>query len=70
MFLTRLGEGTKAIVTGDVTQIDLPRKSESGLTHAISLLSEVDDVFVSRLDSRDVVRSPLVRKIIEAYERE
>ena len=70
MFLTRLGEGSKAIVTGDITQIDLPRKSESGLTHAVSLLSGVDEVFVSRLDSRDVVRSPLVRKIIEAYERE
>jgi phosphate starvation-inducible protein PhoH and related proteins len=70
MFLTRLGENTKAIVTGDVTQIDLPRKGESGLVHAIQLLSRVEEVFVCRLDSRDVVRSGLVRRIIEAYEDE
>ncbi len=70
MFLTRLGENTKAVVTGDVTQIDLPRKAESGLVHALQVLSGVDGIFVSRLDARDVVRSPLVRKIIEAYESE
>jgi phosphate starvation-inducible PhoH-like protein len=70
MFLTRLGEGTQAIVTGDITQIDLPRKSESGLIHALGLLSGVEDVLVCRLDARDVVRSPLVRKIIAAYEAE
>jgi phosphate starvation-inducible PhoH-like protein len=70
MFLTRLGENTKAIVTGDVTQIDLPRKGESGLVHAIQLLSRVDEVFVCRFDARDVVRSGLVRRIIEAYESE
>ncbi|MEJ5183759.1 MAG: PhoH family protein [Rectinemataceae bacterium] len=70
MFLTRLGERTKAIVTGDITQIDLPRRSESGLVHAITLLESIDEVFVSRLDARDVVRSALVRKIIEAYEKE
>ena len=70
MFLTRLGENTKAIVTGDVTQIDLPRKGESGLVHALQLLSRVDEVFVCRLDARDVVRSGLVRRIIEAYESE
>lgn len=70
MFLTRLGEGTKAIVTGDITQIDLPKKMESGLVHAVTLLEDIDDIFVSRLDARDVVRSTLVRKIIEAYEKE
>jgi len=70
MFLTRLGERTKAIVTGDITQIDLPRKAESGLVHAVNLLESIDEVFVSRLDARDVVRSPLVRRIIEAYEKE
>jgi len=70
MFLTRLGERTKAIVTGDITQIDLPKKTESGLVHAAALLEHIDEVFVSRLDARDVVRSPLVRKIIEAYEKE
>ena len=70
MFLTRLGNHTKAIVTGDITQIDLPKKNESGLVHAVTLLEHIDEVFVSRLDARDVVRSPLVRKIIEAYEKE
>ena len=70
MFLTRLGENTQAVVTGDVTQIDLPRKGESGLVHALQLLSRVEDIFVCRLDSRDVVRSGLVRRIIEAYEAE
>ncbi len=70
MFLTRLGENSKAIVTGDVTQIDLPRKGESGLVHALQLLSRVEEIFFCRLDSRDVVRSGLVRRIIEAYESE
>ncbi len=70
MFLTRLGENTKAIITGDVTQIDLPRKGESGLVHALQLLSRVEEIFVCRLDSRDVVRSSLVRRIIEEYEAE
>ncbi len=68
MFLTRIGEGSAAVITGDVTQIDLPRKSESGLVHALSVLSGIDELFVCRLDGRDVVRNPLVRKIIEAYE--
>jgi len=70
MFLTRLGENTKAIVTGDITQIDLPRKSESGLVHAIQILSGIEDIFISHLDARDVVRSQLVKNIIEAYENE
>lgn len=70
MFLTRIGENTKAIVTGDITQIDLPRKTESGLAHALQILSTVEGIFVSRLDARDVVRSRLVRRIIEAYESE
>ncbi len=70
MFLTRLGENSRAVVTGDVTQIDLPRKGESGLVHALQVLSRVEDIFVCRLDSRDVVRSTLVRRIIEAYESE
>jgi phosphate starvation-inducible PhoH-like protein len=70
MCLTRLGENTKAIVTGDITQIDLPRKAESGLVHALQILSSIEGIFISHLDSRDVVRSRLVRKIIEAYENE
>ena len=70
MFLTRLGEGSVAIITGDMTQIDLPRKADSGLAHALSVVGGIDDIFVCRLDGRDVVRNPLVRKIIEAYESE
>lgn len=70
MFLTRLGENSTAIVTGDITQIDLPKRVESGLVHALDILESIDDIFVSRLDARDVVRSRLVRKIIEAYENE
>ncbi len=68
MFLTRLGENSRAVVTGDITQVDLPRKGESGLAHAVEVLRDVDGVFVCTLDARDVVRSPLVRRIIEAYE--
>lgn len=70
MFLTRIGENTRAIVTGDVTQVDLPRRSESGLVHALQVLAGVEGIFTTRLDARDVVRSGLVRKIIEAYESE
>jgi phosphate starvation-inducible PhoH-like protein len=70
MFLTRLGENTKAIVTGDITQIDLPKRTESGLVNALHVLDGVEEIFVSKLDARDVVRSSLVRKIIEAYENE
>jgi len=70
MFLTRLGEGSVAVITGDVTQIDLPRKTDSGLVHALSILERVDGIFACRLDGRDVVRNPLVRRIIEAYESE
>lgn len=70
MFLTRLGEGSAAVITGDVTQIDLPRKADSGLVHALSVLDRVDGIFTCRMDGRDVVRNHLVRKIIEAYESE
>jgi len=70
MFLTRLGERSSAVITGDITQIDLPKKSESGLVHALKLLSSIDDIFVCRMDGRDVVRNPLVKKIIHAYESE
>ncbi|HOX91534.1 MAG TPA: PhoH family protein [Spirochaetales bacterium] len=70
MFLTRLGEGSAAIITGDVTQIDLPRKSESGLVHALSVLERVEGIFTCKMDGRDVVRNVLVKRIIEAYESE
>ena len=68
MFLTRIGEGGRAVVTGDVTQIDLPRRNESGLLHAVSVLSAVEGLCFSYLHTADVVRNPLVKKIIEAYE--
>ena len=70
MFLTRIGEGARAVITGDITQIDLPRRSDSGLLHAISVLSQVEGLNFSYLHTADVVRNPLVKKIIEAYENQ
>jgi len=68
MFLTRIGEGAKAVITGDVTQIDLPRRVDSGLLHAASVLSTVEGLLFSYLHTADVVRNPLVKKIIQAYD--
>ncbi|MCL2233882.1 MAG: PhoH family protein [Treponema sp.] len=68
MFLTRIGEGGKAVITGDITQIDLPRRGESGLLDAVSLLSGIEGLCFSYLHTVDVVRNPLVKKIIQAYE--
>jgi phosphate starvation-inducible PhoH-like protein len=70
MFLTRIGEGAKAMITGDVTQIDLPRRGDSGLLHALSLLSGVEGLFFAYLHTSDVVRNPLIKKIIQAYDDE
>jgi phosphate starvation-inducible PhoH-like protein len=70
MFLTRIGQGSQAIITGDTTQIDLPKRTESGLVHAVSLLSEVEGLHFSYLGTGDVVRNPLIKKIIQAYARE
>ena len=70
MFLTRIGEGARAVVTGDVTQIDLPRRGDSGLLHAVSILSGVGGLHFAYLHTADVVRNPLVKKIIQAYEDE
>jgi len=70
MFLTRIGQGARAVITGDATQIDLPRKSDSGLLHALSILSNVEGLFINYLNTADVVRNPLVKKIIEAYDAE
>lgn len=67
MFLTRLGYGSKMVVTGDVTQIDLPRGKLSGLREAVRILSGINEVGMIELDEVDVVRHPLVRKIIRAY---
>jgi phosphate starvation-inducible PhoH-like protein len=69
MFLTRLGFGSKAVITGDVTQIDLPRASASGLKHVIGILRDVPDISFTQFKPTDVVRHPLVQKIVEAYER-
>lgn len=69
MFLTRMGEGSKTVVTGDVTQIDLDGK-ESGLVHATGILDGVEGVSVVRLTAKDVVRHPLVMRIIRAYEKD
>ncbi len=70
MFLTRMGEGSKVMVTGDVTQIDLPEGKKSGLTHAAKILQDVEGVAVCKLTDKDVVRHPLVMQIIRAYEAE
>jgi phosphate starvation-inducible PhoH-like protein len=70
MFLTRIGFGSTAVVTGDITQIDLPRKSMSGLKHALSILSDVKGVSFSYFQPGDVVRHPMVQHIVEAYEAE
>ncbi|MGA8574527.1 MAG: PhoH family protein [Candidatus Cybelea sp.] len=67
MFLTRLGSGSKMVVTGDVTQIDLPPGQRSGLRSAAARLAEIDDVGVVELDESDIVRHPLVAKIVAAY---
>ncbi len=69
MFLTRLGFGSKVVITGDVTQIDLPRDKTSGLKDAIRVLDGVKDIAICRLTSADVVRHALVQQIIDAYER-
>ena len=70
MFLTRIGFGSTAVVTGDITQIDLPRKNMSGLKHALGILSDVKGVSFSFFEAGDVVRHPMVQHIVEAYEKE
>jgi len=68
MFLTRLGFGSKMVVTGDVTQVDLPKHQHSGLLHALQVLEDVKGIGICRLGSRDVVRHQLVELIVNAYE--
>ena len=68
MFLTRMGENSKFIVTGDETQIDLPRKSDSGLVHALHILKGIKEISFVSFSGDDVVRHKLVKKIISAYE--
>ena len=69
MFLTRFGEGSRVVVTGDITQIDLPREKKSGLVHALDVLDGVEGVEIVRLTHKDVVRHELVQRIIRAYEK-
>ena len=68
MFLTRIGFGSKVVVTGDMTQRDLPAGTGSGLNHALRVLQKIDDIGVIALTSQDIVRHPLVQKIVNAYE--
>jgi phosphate starvation-inducible PhoH-like protein len=70
MFLTRMGEGSKIIVTGDITQVDLPKQTRSGLTDAIQRLRDIERIALVYLDENDIVRHPLVQKIVRAYEDE
>jgi phosphate starvation-inducible PhoH-like protein len=68
MFLTRIDKGSKAVVTGDITQIDLPKRSDSGLVHAVSILKSIEEIGFIFFSKEDVVRNPLVKKIVQAYE--
>jgi len=68
MFLTRLGYGSKAVITGDITQVDLPRGTQSGLAQALQILDQVPGIHITRFQSRDVVRHPLVMRIVDAYD--
>jgi phosphate starvation-inducible PhoH-like protein len=68
MFLTRVGFGSKVVVTGDITQIDLPRNKESGLRHVLEVLREVEGISFTFFGAHDVVRHPLVQRIVAAYE--
>lgn len=68
MFLTRLGFGSRAVITGDMTQVDLPRGHKSGLAQALQILSKIDEIHITRFDSKDVVRHHLVQKIVQAYD--
>ncbi len=70
MFLTRMGDGSKMVITGDVTQIDLPEGKKSGLKQAVSILKNIEGIETVTLTAKDVVRHPLVMQIVRAYEKE
>ncbi len=70
MFLTRIGFGSKAVITGDPSQVDLPKGHKSGLAHAVKVLTDVKGIAVTHFTSRDVVRHPLVARIVDAYEQD
>jgi phosphate starvation-inducible PhoH-like protein len=69
MFLTRIGFNSTAVITGDITQVDLPKGKLSGLRHVIDILSETPDISFTFFDTFDVVRHPLVQKVVEAYQK-
>ncbi|HSG88655.1 MAG TPA: PhoH family protein [Pseudomonadales bacterium] len=69
MFLTRIGFGSTAVITGDTTQVDLPRSTKSGLLHTLEVLEGVQGISFARFGSKDVVRHPMVQRIVEAYDR-
>ncbi|MBA2656138.1 MAG: PhoH family protein [Tatlockia sp.] len=69
MFLTRMGFGSKAVVTGDMTQVDLPRGTASGLSHAIKLLANIDEIGIHTFTSKEVVRHPLISRIVDCYDK-
>ena len=69
MFLTRMGMNSKFIITGDVTQIDLPRTQDSGLVQAIRLLKKIDGISIVELDESDIVRHRLVKEIVKAFDK-
>src|SRR5262249_38333933 len=70
MFLTRMGEGSKIIVTGDITQVDLPRQTRSGMIDALHRLRDIERIALVYLDEHDIVRHALVQQIVRAYEEE
>ena len=69
MFLTRMGTGTKMIITGDCTQIDLPHSVRSGLLHALDVLKDVKGIQFIQMQQKDIVRNKLVTRIVEAYDK-
>ena len=69
MFLTRIGFNSKAVVTGDITQIDLPRNVKSGLKHAVEVLNGVEGLSFNFFEAKDIVRHPVVARIVKAYEK-
>ncbi|WP_162262305.1 PhoH family protein [Legionella worsleiensis] len=70
MFLTRMGFGSKTVITGDITQVDLPKGTESGLAHAIKLFKKIPEISINTFTSKEVVRHPLVSQIIDCYDLE
>ncbi|CEG56810.1 PhoH family protein [Legionella fallonii] len=70
MFLTRMGFGSKTVITGDITQVDLPKGTDSGLAHALDLFKNIPEISIHKFTSREVVRHPLVSKIVDCYDHE